>query len=82
MSPKYVSVVIQVNDKDEFVSESPYHKEFKCLEAVYHEVNVASLLNAMDEVGFELIIEEEEELPNKKKLRRQDYKKCNEADSG
>lgn len=79
MSPEYVSAVIQVNDGEGFVSESPYHNAFDCLESVYHEINSKALTDAMNEIGFTLILDIETELPNKKKLKRQDYKKRTKA---
>ncbi|WOO34716.1 class I SAM-dependent methyltransferase [Anaerocolumna sp. AGMB13020] len=81
MSPEYVSVVIQVNDGEGFVSESPYHNAFDCLASVYHEINSKALTDAMNEIDFALILDVETELPNKKKLKRQDYKKQNKADA-
>jgi hypothetical protein len=82
MSPKFVSIVIQVNDTEGFVSESPYHNSFDCLEAVYQEVNSKGLTKVMNEAGFDLLLEVDKDLPNKKILRRQDYKKRKEAGAG
>lgn len=71
--PGYVSCVIQVNEGDGFVSDSPYLHAFDRLSEVHHEMNEAELTQAMEELGYHRTAMAEYPLPNGKKLVRLDY---------
>ncbi len=71
--PGYVSCVIQVNEGDGFVSDSPYLHAFDRLSEVHHEMDEAELTQAMEEKGYRRTAMAEYPLPNGKKLVRLDY---------
>lgn len=73
VSPKYVSVVIQINVDDTFVSDSPYIHAFVRLDEVHHQMEETALVNAMEEIGYKKAAQAEEALPNGKKLVRMDF---------
>ena len=73
VSPKYVSCIIQVNEGEEFVSDSPYLHAFDGLEAVHHQMETDCLSDALAEIGYHILQTEEYPLPNGKKLVRLDY---------
>lgn len=73
VSPKYVSCIIQVNEGEEFVSDSPYLHAFDGLEAVHHQMEGEKLTEVMAEIGYRVVLTEEYPLPNGKKLVRLDY---------
>ena len=75
-APEYVSCVIQINtDAEQWVSKSPYLHAFDRLDEVHHQMEEAALTDAMNEIGFSLILQESCPLPNGKALVRLDYKK-------
>lgn len=75
VSPEYVSCVIQVNEADGFVSDSPYLHVFDGLEQVHHDMDGETLTEAMREIGYAPAGTAEEPLPNGKKLLRLDYRR-------
>ncbi len=77
INPKYVSVVIQINDDDNFVSDSPYLKAFQRLDEVLHLMSENYMTQSMKSIGYNFIFNMEEKLPNGKKLVRLDYIKLN-----
>jgi len=75
-APWYVSCVIQINtDTEQWVSESPYLHAFERLDEVHHQMEGKALTAAMDEIGYSLILQKSEPLPNGKALVRLDFKK-------
>ncbi len=72
--PKYVSCVIQINDDNGFISDSPYLKTFDRLSEVHHQMDTTALSNTMKGIGYDLSYTIEKHLPNGKKLVRLDYK--------
>lgn len=72
--PKYVSCVIQINDDNGFISDSPYLKAFDRLSEVHHQMDTTALSNTMKGIGYDLSYTIEKHLPNGKKLVRLDYK--------
>ena len=75
-APKYVSCVIQINtDEEQWVSKSPYLRALDRLEEVHHQMEEKSLTAAMKEIGYSLILQKSEPLPNGKALVRLDFKK-------
>ena len=74
--PQYVSCIIQVNGvRESFISESPYLHAFDRLAQVYHQVSESLLTGTMEEGCYQMILKEEQKLPNGKKLVRLDYEK-------
>ena len=71
--PKYVSCVIQINIKDNWVSDSPYLHIFDGLAQVHHQIEEHVLENAMFEIGYHIIKVLEHMLPNGKKLVQMDF---------
>ena len=71
-----LSCVIQINtDEEQWVSESPYLRAFDRLDEVHHQMEEKALTAAMKEIGYSLILQESEPLPNGKALVRLDFKK-------
>ncbi len=79
INPTYVSVVIQVNSDENFVSDSPYLKSFQRLDEVLHSVDKNKLNQCMIDIRYDLILNKKEKLPNSKVFIRLDYKKINIA---
>ena len=74
IDPKYVSCVIQINtDENQWVSDSPYLHAFDRLDEVHHQMEEDALEKAMKEIGYSLIHESSETLPNGKALVRMDF---------
>ncbi len=71
--PKYVSCVIQINQNDGFVSESPYLHSFDKLGSIHHQIDTVHLENRMIEIGYHKISVIEYPLPNEKKLVKMDF---------
>ena len=76
IGPEYVSCVIQINtDENQWVSDSPYLHAFDRLDEVHHQMEEDALTDAMKEIGYSLILQSREMLPNGKALVRLDYQK-------
>ena len=74
VQPKYCSCVIQINtDMKQWVSDSPYLHAFDRLDEVHHQMEEDALEKAMKEIGYSLIHENSETLPNGKALVRMDF---------
>lgn len=73
--PKYISCIIQINDDNGFVSDSPYLKAFDRLSEVHHPMEETALSDAMKYIGYDLSYTTEKLLPNGKKFVRLDYRK-------
>ncbi len=71
--PDYVSCVIQINEGEGFVSDSPYTHSFDGLSEVHHEMDAARLTDAMGEIQYGMAATAEYPLPNGKKLVRLDF---------
>jgi hypothetical protein len=68
--------VIQINRSEEqWVSQSPYLHAFDRLDEVHHQMEEKALTAAMDEIGYLLILQKSEPLPNGKALVRLDFKR-------
>lgn len=70
---KYVSMIIQVNDGDTFVSDSPYLHVFDDLNQVHHQIKEDELILQMNKTGYNLITIDNQLLPNNKKLVQLDF---------
>lgn len=73
IEPKYASVIIQVNEGNGFVSDSPYLHSFDRLEEVYHHIDGDSLTEIMDKINYCLLKKSKKSLPNGKALERLDF---------
>ena len=71
--PTYVSCVIQINEADGFVSDSPYLHAFDRLQEVHHQMEGEKLTESLKTIGYGLINVKEHPMPNGKKLIRLDY---------
>ena len=71
--PRHVSCIIQVNEDDGFVSDSPYLHVFDGLERVHHQMQEDELTKSMEAIGYCLSDKTEELLPNGKKLVELDF---------
>lgn len=72
-NPKYVSCIIQVNEKDGFISDSPYQSVFDSLEQIHNQIEEEALTKSLAEIGFNKINRLEYPLPNGKKLVQTDF---------
>ncbi len=73
IAPQYVSVIIQINEGEGFVSHSPYQHSFDRLNEVYHHIDSAGLTEVMKQIGYNLLKETKQNLPNGKALARLDF---------
>lgn len=73
--PQYVSCIIQINEDEGFVSDSPYMHAFDDLDSVHHQMAEQELHNSMDAIDYQLIQMLEQKLPNGKKLVQLDFEK-------
>lgn len=80
IEPNYVSVIIQINESDGFVSDSPYLHSFDRLDEVYHHIDGDSLTEIMDKAGYCLIKKIKKALPNGKALERLDFSTKDQGD--
>ena len=74
-SSQYVSCIIQINEDEGFVSDSPYMHVFDDLDSVHHQMAEQELRNSMDAIDYQLIQMLEQKLPNGKKLVQLDFEK-------
>lgn len=75
VNPKIVSCIIQINEKDHWVSDSPYLHVFDKLEQIHHQMEEQVLEDVMLEMKYSTIKTLEQLLPNGKKLVQMDFKK-------
>lgn len=75
VSPTYVSCIIQINESDHFVSDSPYLHAFDRLEEVHQNIDEAGCHRMMQEIMYEWINKNCRKLPNGKSLLQLDYRK-------
>lgn len=74
VAPRAVSCVIQVNEGETFVSDSPYQHVFDALCTVHHQIEREGLTDVMTAAGYRLVLEQLHSLPNGKALLRLDYR--------
>lgn len=72
--PQYISVVIQINIGDEFVSDSPYIHAFDRVAEVHHHIEATELKQSLGRIGYSCVLNEEYPLPNGKLFQRFDFK--------
>ena len=75
MSPRYISVIIQINEQDGFVSESPYIRAFDRVCEVHHQMEEDKLTDELALIGYSKIYREDIPLPNGKKFVQVDFMK-------
>ncbi len=75
VKPKYVSSIIQINTDDGWVSDSPYIHAFDGLDKVHHQMEEKALVKTLNDIGYKLITQKENLLPNGKKLVQLDFEK-------
>ena len=74
VSPAYVSCVIQMNtNESQWVSDSPYLHVFDGLDEIHHQMDADALTEFMRSIGYSLVLQSSEDLPNGKALVRADY---------
>ena len=73
MSPRFISIIIQINEQEGFVSESPYIHAFDRVLEVHHQMEEAKLTEELVRVGYSKISREDIPLPNGKKFVRVDF---------
>ena len=74
--PQYVSCAIQINtDTKNWVSDSPYLHAFDRLDEIHHQMEDSELEQAMQEIGYKMIYQVTQPLPNGKALSRLDFEK-------
>jgi len=75
VQPTYVSCAVQINADTSFVSDSPYSNALDNLDSVHHQMSQDKLVEALDSIGYHLILENDVLLPNDKRLLRLDFKR-------
>lgn len=75
VNPGYISCIIQINTDASFVSDSPYLHVFDSLDEVHHQMEEKELMHCVRELGYQLKMTDERELPNGKRLVRIDFYK-------
>lgn len=73
--PRYVSIIIQINNDNNFVSNSPYSHTFDCLEEVHQQIDRDELIKSMREIQYSHVYESKTALPNGRALLRIDFEK-------
>ena len=73
VEPQYVSCIIQKNINSNWVSDSPYIHMFDDLDQVHHQMEEDSLIQTLTGIGYKLIAQAENPLPNGKKLVQLDF---------
>lgn len=75
VQPQYVSCIIQKNINNNWVSDSPYIHVFDDLDQVHHQIEEDSLIQILTGIGYKLIAQAENLLPNGKKLVQLDFER-------
>lgn len=73
VQPGYISCIIQINTSDGWVSDSPYIHVFDNLDKVHHQIEAEALIQTLKGIGYQLVAQIENPLPNEKKLLRLDF---------
>ncbi len=69
-----LSTVIQMNNENTFVSRTKYSDRFKCLEDIYHDVDINYFDSILCNKKFVKLLHELYPLPNGKAFLRLDYR--------
>lgn len=73
--PSYISVVIQINSGDEFVSDSLFIHVFDKVAEIHHQIDEIELKHLLGGIGYSCILDKEYSLPNGKVFKRFDTMK-------
>ena len=73
VQPTFVSCGIQINESDDFVSDSPYLHAFDRLAEVHHQMEPHDLIATISAEGYRLTDTTAHPLPNGKQLLQLDY---------
>lgn len=73
--PAYVSCAIQQNEKESFVSESPYTNVFSGISELHSDIQPDSLSESLEKAGYAQVLSKKYSLPNGKSLVRLDFAK-------
>ena len=68
LSPEFISVIIQINEQDGFVSESPYIHIFDRVSEVHHQMEEDILTDLLEEIGYSKLYRDDIPLLNGKKF--------------
>ena len=79
LSPEFISVIIQINEQDGFVSESPYIRAFDRVCEVHHQMEEDKLSDELMLIGYSKIYREDIPLPNGKKFVQVDFMKMKDT---
>lgn len=72
-----ISIVIQLDSDEGFISNSPYLHTFDALDIIHEQIREAALTNTMKEIDYVLTGRCAYPLPNEKLLLQLDYEKAN-----
>lgn len=73
INPMYISIVIQVNGEETFVSDSPYQEKLNSLNSIHQSINKEYLTKELKNINYALQYQDRVILPNGKMLIRLDY---------
>lgn len=73
VQPQVVSCIIQMNEEDGWISDSPYLRAFDNLNKIHHQMEELPLIEALQAIGYDFIKETHQPLPNGKKLVQLDF---------
>lgn len=73
IQPQIVSCVIQINEGEGVVSDSPYLHTFEHLNEIHREITEKNLVYSMKQIGYQKSKREDLPLPNGKSLLRVDF---------
>lgn len=75
VKPEYVSCIIQINEDNAWVSDSPFLHAFDRLDEIHYQIKEDRLDDEMMKINYYKIHTMQYPLPNGKKLVQLDYKK-------
>lgn len=75
VDPDFVSCVIQINEDEGFVSDSPYLHAFDRLSEIHWQIEEEVLTATLESISYRQMDRENYPLPNGKRLIRIDYEK-------
>jgi len=75
MSPEFISIIIQINEQDDFISQSPYIYAFDKVSEVHHKMEEDKLAEVLAQIGYSKLYRDDIPLPNGKKFVQMDFMK-------
>lgn len=73
VQPQVVSCIIQMNEEDGWISDSPYLHAFDDLNKIHHQMEELPLIETLQAIEYHFIKEIHQPLPNGKKLVQLDF---------